>query len=228
MPYLSFLFLFLFLILLPNHTVFAQDFPDYWHIQSTYKALTPYEQSQTVIWKFSDLHSKSTLHVRASDSKNSLSTSADLFFNLEGLLYKTIITHHLNDTDKAIQREYNPDAPALFPDSIVPVDWLNLNVTSIRDFPRSIRTLTRHSTDLNVSRKIRIIYQEITVSDAVEQGMLHPGFVNKYTDPLSLFILLNDKRHAQEEVLRQLWAQGDFWWLFETNGFRTSLRLPPE
>ena len=176
-------------------------------------------------WEYRASSSNSGVRVSINSVDSAVITRAYMFFDPDGLLYRGVATLSIRGADKQITRQFATNAPAVFTDALAPADWLNLNQETTRSLPQTRNARTLHSGRVTVSRTLTVTQQEISIAEAIDQGMLDPELADGLADPLVVFVVLQKKRDSQQEVLRQLWAPGDFWWLYESKGSRESMRL---
>ncbi len=103
-----------------------------------------------------------------------------------------------------------------------PIPFDDLNPTS--GFQGSVK-LTK---TIDQTRFVYLVDRKITslsVADAVDAGMIDPDRFSTRTDTNLTVITIS---YQNELLVRQLWLEGDSWWLFEETGLRRSWRLPSQ
>lgn len=201
-----------------------------WLVKSEYISPAPGQGKTILVWEFeSELLPDGDRVVSVRERDNRARCRAELFFNSEDNLVQTDCYRTVRDEELVNSHRYVAAKPVIMSHTIIPGDWLN------RKLPFAAETEVdeyvvydqignaRFANYLGVSDKL------ITYSEAVAAGMIR-GEQKNIAKQKKLYVA-EVKRNSGERsdlLLRQLWQEGDNFWLFEEKGGRRSWRIIEE
>ena len=117
--------------------------------------------------------------------------------------------------------EFDSQKPALVPDSLAPVDWMNVREDP-GSWPRAY-SLRQEIAGVAFASTLRVQREEISLQEALDRKYVSMLAESRLQGKaLHLYRVVKLSGAAEEEALMQLWAEDFPVWIYESTRFRSS------
>jgi hypothetical protein len=200
-----------------------------WVVRSEYQSPIPGRDKSTIRWHFERrVSAQGEVRVLVSDFDGRVQSRAELYFDRNHALVQVDCYRQRRGQEIVEARIYDIKAPAIMNQSLVPGDWLN------RELPFIVREkaneyLVKEKVGAAVfSSHLLVTEESINWAEAQAAGMIGSDNHDLVASdrPLRLVTVskIIDARTKAIPLLRQLWAVGDSFWLYEEKDGRHSWR----
>ena len=199
-----------------------------WVVRSEYQSPIPDRGKSTIWWRFvSRISASGEAQVAVTDLNERVKTRAELFYNQENVLLQVDCYRHRRGQEICDARLYDAGAPVIMNQSLIPGDWLN------RQQPFAVREeaseyIVKERVGITVfSSHLLVTEKEIGLAEARSSGMIESDNEALGRDKKLRLVTVSKVMGADEErilLMRQLWAVGDSFWLYEEKAGRRSWR----
>lgn len=219
------LFLFLTIVFIGGSAQAAESLV--WKVLSQYHSPVPMQPESEVKWLYEQRVDNNITTIAVSDYDHRLQCRAELRYNESGSLVWVNSCRIIRDKEVCRVKNYEPQKPALLNQTLIPGDCLNLKPQNLVDGDWEEYTQVRESVGAaSFIDYLTVKKESVTFEQAQAIGMLNQK--NEHfakTENLYTLSLLRGEKSQSELVLRQLWATGAHFWLYEEKDGRRSWYL---
>jgi len=199
-----------------------------WVVRSEYQSPIPGKEKSTIWWQFErQILVNGEARVVVTDLEGRVQSRAELYYDLNDALAQADCYRQRRGEELVDARVYDVTVPVIINQSLVPGDWLN------REQPFAARKkadeyLIKEQIGTTVfSSRILVTEESVSYSEALAAGMIgsdNQGLVQGKTLRLVTVSKLMRTEAELSPLMRQLWAVGDSFWLYEEKAGRRSWR----
>ncbi len=197
-------------------------------IRSEYQSPIPGREKSTIWWLFaSSTTASGGTRVLVTDRDLRAQTRAELYYDQQNVLLQVDCYRQRRGQEICEARIYDSSAPVIMSQSLIPGDWLNRQLPFV---PREKvgEYLVKEQVGVTVfSSRLQITEKEIELDEACNLAMINSDNQALVQERRLRLVTVNKVMGAGEEkllLMRQLWAVGDSYWLYEEKGGRRSWR----
>lgn len=217
----TFLFSICFLCLLPAAFVGAGELPDSWRVVSDYTRASDGQRS-SVVWEYhkTDLDSGSLITAR--DANGTIPARLEMELDEYDRLIKARTVYTIRGKDRVIEQTFDPNTPAIFPDSLIPADRLNIPEHTAGRSNKKF-SLRRKAGNHAFASCYTLSRQQLSPDQAAEQKMISPETAARFSGEELTLISVHEVKNGEENlVLQRLSAESHPLWLYQSLGLRES------
>jgi hypothetical protein len=201
-----------------------------WRVHSHYRSPFPGKPDSEISWRFVYKDESGRVRVKVSDAAGRVQSWAVTTLGRDGRIVRLEIYRAVRGGVDRDELFFDPLVPVLLRGSLLPLDWFNLG-TPFAPFAGERKcTIREHVAAARFVTHLQIRADEIPVTEAVAAGMVEPDRVDELAGRRLFLVtaarLGNVTEPGIEEAVlfRQLWVEGDTFWLYEEKGLRRSWR----
>lgn len=200
---------------------------DTWVVRSEYQSPIPGRDKSTVWWQFErQILAHGEELVAVTDLNQRVRTRAELYYNQNNALSQVDCYRQLRGEEICDARLYDTGAPVLINQSLVPGDWLNRELPFVPRPEVGEYVVKEMIGTTGFSSRLLVQEREMALSEARSNGMI--GSDNEALLQKQGLYLVTVRKIIESRpdtvLLRQLWAVGDNFWLYEEKEGRRSWR----
>ena len=197
-----------------------------WVVRSEYQSPVPGRGKSTIWWRFESRYfANGEAQVAVSDVNGRIKARAEFYYDQAKGLVQVDCYRHLRGEEICDARIYDAGAPVIMNQTLIPGDWLN------REQPFAVREevkeyLVKEKVGVTgFSSRLSVQESELSLAEAIASGMVEADNELSGQGKRLRLVTVTKVMGLREEVLmRQLWAVGDDFWLYEEKGGRRSWR----
>ncbi|HDS15421.1 MAG TPA: hypothetical protein ENN66_02150 [Proteobacteria bacterium] len=196
-------------------------------VWSEYQSPVPGRGNSIICWRFAERTLASgEMLVAVRDVRGSRAIRADLWYDSDRRLVRVDCYRQVRGREEKVATTYAAAQPVLLNQTLIPGDWLNRPLPFVAQEGRREYQLQEQVKDTVFASHLRIEEERISSAAATAAGML--GRQNQVAAAGPDLYLVTVTRlmgtSTEVPVLRQLWASGDSFWLYEEKAGRCSWR----
>ena len=197
-------------------------------IRSEYQSPIPGREKSTIWWHFARSTTASgDTQVLVTDRDLRAQTRAELYYDQENALLQVDCFRRRRGQEICDARIYDGSAPVIMSQSLIPGDWLNRQLPFV---PREKvgKYLVKEQVGVTVfSSRLQVTEKDVELVEACNRAMINSDNQALVQKRRLRLVTVNKFMGAGEDeivLMRQLWAVGDSFWLYEEKGGRRSWR----
>ena len=212
---------------LPDHPVAAEEVES-WVVRSEYQSPIPGRGKSTIWWRFEPRHLLSgETQVLVTDLNARVEARVELYYDQENSLHQVDCYRYRRGEEICDARIYDVVSPVIMNQTMIPGDWLNRRLPFVDQekvgeyFVKEKIGVTGFSSHFLVAEK------GIGLAEAQSLGMISSDNELFMQDQRLRLVTVSKVMGSREDltlIMRQLWAVGDNFWLYEEKGGRRSWR----
>lgn len=197
-----------------------------WVVRSEYRSPVPGREKSTIWWRFESRSlANGEVEMAVSDVNGRVKARAEFYYDQGNNLLQADCYRHVRGEEICDARIYDLSAPAIINQTLIPGDWLSCEQPFVVN-EESREYLVNHKIGITgFSSHLRVQEQEVSMQEALDSGMI--GDDNRLSGEgkhLRLLTVVRIMGSREEILMRQLWAVGGNFWLYEEKGARCSWR----
>ena len=198
-------------------------------VHSEYQSPIPGQSSNVVRWRFKEsCLGAGGVMMEIDDSEQKVGCRAELYYNADWSLEQSDSFRWVRGEEVCSASQYDESKPVILGETIIPGDWLNRPLPFAYEAQKREVVVYEQIGTTRFAAYLKIQDQEISRAQARAQGMIRDN-LQIGLDSSGRLYLVEVKRDSgngtQELLMRQLWFEGDRFWLYEAKGGRQSWRV---
>ncbi|NCC25694.1 MAG: hypothetical protein EOM25_10950 [Deltaproteobacteria bacterium] len=192
--------------------------PVSFEVASVYTDPRGHVGAQEIVWLYERQGKKITVR----DKNEAVGTTVFLYPDDRGRLREAQVVLAVRGKDRVLNFSFDPEKPALVPDSLPPADFLNVLLDS-GDWPREY-SVREEVAGVAFASTLRLIREELTLDQAMDEGFIRAEDTRRFDDQMFwVYRVINvSAGPEEEEILMQVWPKNGSFWIFEAAPHRSS------
>ncbi len=220
------LILFLGITGLPN--LAAAEKNQTWVVRSEYQSPIPGKEKSTIWWQFErQISAKGEARVLVTDLEGRVQSRAELYYDQNHELAQVDCYRQRRGEEIVDAQVYDVTAPVIIDQSLVPGDWLNREQPFAAQGNAQEYLIKEKIGTTVFSSRILVTEASVSLPEALAAGMIRSDNQGLAQGQLLRLVTVSKLMGTETELsplMRQLWAVGDSFWLYEEKAGRRSWR----
>jgi len=200
-----------------------------WQVRSQYRSPVTGQPESVIVWQFTRGEWTDGQFITVNDVANQVQVKAEMFFNQRRVV-KIAFDRRVRNRNSRELRNFEASTPAIVSGGLPPVDWFNLAIPFIAISGIQDCFVTTKLASARFVAHLQMRAYEVSLADAEDRGWLVNGSeIKNMLNGKRLFMVelvrVGSSQVGRELMMRQLWAEGRDFWLYEEKGLRRSWLL---